>query len=222
MVEERAAKILTMLKQTFVLPGWVNSKRDPFQTLIVTIISQNTADRNTAKAFYTLSKQFKITPEALSKAEITQIENLVKSAGLFKSKAKTIKEAAITILEKYRGTLQPILELPLDEARKALMEFSGVGPKTADVVLLFSAKRHTVPVDTHVNRVTKRLGFAPQNGNYETVRQNLQALFDPHDYLTVHLFFIELGRKVCKAHRPLCKQCPVKVYCPSTGMWDKP
>ena len=221
MVKERAAKILKILKETFVLPSWVNSKRDPFETLIVTIISQNTADRNTAKALDALRKQFKITPEALAKAQINQIENTIRTAGLYKSKAKAIQQTSMILFEKYHGTLQPVLQLPLDEARKTLMEFSGVGPKTADVVLLFSAKQQTVPVDTHVNRVTKRLGFAPQNANYETVRKNLQALFDPQDYLAVHLFFIELGRKFCKAPRPLCKQCPINKYCPSNGLWNK-
>jgi endonuclease-3 len=166
---------LQILRQKLALPKWVKSKNDPFETLVVTIISQNTAERNTARAFENLSKQFEITPEALAKLEPTQIEEAIKPAGLYKSKAKAIKQAASTILEKYHGTLQPILSLPLEEARKALMQFQGVGPKTADVVMLFSAKQPTVPVDTHVNRVAKRLGFASANGDYETVRKSLQG-----------------------------------------------
>ena len=193
---------------------------DPFETLIVTVISQNTADRNTARAFENLSKQFEITPEALANAETSQIEKCLHTAGLYKSKAKTIKQVSKAVVEDFHGTLLPILALPLEEARKRLTQFSGVGPKTADVVLLFSAEKPTIPVDTHVNRVAKRLGFAPADGNYETVRKNLQLLFSSSKYLAVHVLLIAHGRKYCKARHPLCMQCPVNIHCPSKGLCD--
>jgi len=107
--------------------------------------------------------------------------------------------------------------MPLEEARKKLMEMQGIGPKTADVVLLFSANKPTIPVDTHVNRVSKRLGLAPANGDYEDVRLSLQSLFNSEDYLYVHLLLIAHGRKYCKARRPLCQKCPVNAYCLSSG-----
>jgi endonuclease-3 len=219
--EKRAATVLQILKQTLTLPSWTKHKRDPFETLVVTIISQNTADRNTDRAFESLSKRFEISPEALAKAKTSEIEAAIRVAGLYKSKAKTIKQASTKIHEKYGGSLKSILALPLDDARNALMAFSGVGPKTADVVLLFSAGQPTVPVDTHVNRVSKRLGFAPEKGDYESVRSSLQALYAPADYLSVHLLFIAHGRTTCKAQRPLCKQCTINMYCPSNGKWDK-
>ena len=220
MAKTRAAKVLHVLQQTMAIPKWVKSKMDPFETLIVTIISQNTADRNTARAFENLSKQFEISPEALSNAETSQIEKCLQTAGLYKSKAKTIKHVSKAIVEDFHGTLAPILALPLDEARKTLIQFPGIGPKTADVVLLFSAKKPTIPVDTHVNRVAKRLGFAPTNGKYEIVRKNLQLLFSSSEYLAVHLLLIAHGRKYCKARRPLCTHCPVNIHCPSKGLWD--
>jgi endonuclease-3 len=220
MAETRAAVVLQILRQTLAMPRWSKSKSDPFETLIVTIISQNTTDRNTARAFENLSKRFEITPEVLAKAETSQIEESLKVAGLYKSKAKTIKHVSKALVEDFHGTLAPILSLPLEEARKVLTQFSGVGPKTADVVLLFSAKQPTIPVDTHVNRVAKRLGFAPENGDYETVRKNLQLLYNPSDYLAVHVLLIAHGRKYCKARHPLCEQCPVNLHCPSKGLWD--
>jgi len=203
------------------MPKLVKPKSDPFETLIVTIISQNTADTNTQRAFENLSKQFEITPQTLSTAETSKIEACLHVGGLYKNKAKTIKNVSKIILEKYRGSLNPILSLPLDEARKALMEMPGVGPKTADVILLFAANQPTVPVDTHVNRVAKRLGLAPENGDYETVRLSLQSLFNPKDYLDVHLLLIAHGRKYCKATRPLCMKCPLNNYCPSKCLGDK-
>jgi endonuclease-3 len=219
MAEKRATTILQILRQTLPLPSWVKSKRDPFETLVATIISQNTADRNTARAFESLSKRFEITPEAIAKAPLNQIEEAIKVAGLYTNKAKAIKQAATIILEKYHGTLQPVLSLPQEEARETLMQFPGVGPKTADVVLLFSANQQTIPVDTHVNRVTKRLGFAPASADYEVIRRNLQSLFSPKNYLAVHLLLIAHGRRFCKALHPLCEECPINMYCPSRGLF---
>jgi endonuclease-3 len=215
MIRDRAEKILQILQRNFTIPRWAASKRDPFKTLIVTIISQNTADRNTARAFENLSKKSKITPEALAKAETRQIEECLKVAGLYRNKAKTIQQTSKIVLEKFRGTLEPILSLPFKEARKKLLQLPGVGPKTADVVLLFSSEKPTIPVDTHVDRVAKRLGLAPSNGDYEAVRKSLQSLFKPRDYLAVHVLLISLGREHCKARKPFCVQCPLNTLCPS-------
>lgn len=215
MAEERAEKILRTLRKTFKLPKWISSERDPFKTLITTIISQNTADRNTARAFEKLSKRFEIKPEVLANAEIRQLEECLKVAGLYKNKAKTIRKVSRVILEKFHGDLKSVLSLSFEEARESLMQLPGVGPKTADVVLLFCAEKPTIPVDTHVNRVSKKLGLAPANGDYETIRKSLQSLYNPEDYLAVHLLLISLGRKYCRARKPLCKQCPVNSLCPS-------
>lgn len=97
------------------------------------------------------------------------------------------------------------------------MEMPGVGPKTADVVLLFSAGKPTIPVDTHVNRVSKRLGLAPPKGGYEAVRLSLQSLFKPQDYALAHLLLIAHGRKTCKAQKPQCQTCSLNSSCPSNG-----
>lgn len=220
MAQTRSEMVLKILKQNLAYPRWVNSNKDPFRILIKTIISQNTADRNTDRAFETLSKQFIITPEALAKAEIRQIEEAIKVAGLYKSKSRSIKQVSNILLEKHSGDMQKILTLPLNEARETLKQLPGVGPKTADVVLLFSENKPTIPVDTHVNRVAKRLGFAPAKANYEAVRSNLQAIFNPSDFLALHLLLIEHGRKTCKAIKPRCKECSIRSYCPSKGLWD--
>ena len=221
MKDKRAATILQILRQTFGMPECTERKHDTFETLIVTIISQNTADINTARAFERLSNRFEIKPEVLAKTETNQIEEALKTAGLYRNKAKTISTVSRIILEKFHGSLQQILSRPLEEARKILIQMPGIGPKTADVVLLFSAKQSTIPVDTHVDRVSKRLGFAPSDGDYDDVRLSLQSLYDPRDYLAVHVLLIAHGRIYCKARHPLCEQCPVNSYCPSKGLWDK-
>jgi endonuclease-3 len=214
MVEERARMILQTLRETFTKPKWVSSREDPFKTLIVTIISQNTANRNTAKAFENLSKRFQIKPEVLANAKTRPIEECLKVAGLYRNKAKTIKNVSKIIVEKFHGNINQILSLPFEEARKTLLQLPGVGPKTADVVLLFCSKKPTIPVDTHVNRVARRLGLAPPAGDYEVVRESLQSLFNPKDYLDVHILLILLGRKYCRARKPLCAQCILNALCP--------
>jgi endonuclease-3 len=215
MADNRPKKILEILRKTYTMPKWITTSENPFRTLIATIISQNTADRNTRRAFENLSNRFEITPEALANAKQAEIEECLRVAGLYKNKAKTIKHVSKTLLEKYGGNLKPILSLPIEQARKTLMQFSGVGPKTADVVLLFSAKQNTIPVDTHVNRVSKRLGLTSTKGNYEAVRKALQSTYEPKDYLQVHVLLIAHGRKYCKARVPLCKECPINTLCPS-------
>ena len=221
MANQRATTILETLRKNLSMPTLVKPQTDPFKTLIVTIISQNTADTNTARAFENLSNQFEISPHTLSKAETSKIEACLHVGGLYKNKAKTIKNVSKIILEKFGGSINPILSLPLDQARKTLMELPGVGPKTADVVLLFSEGQPIIPVDTHVNRVAKRLGLAPANGDYEAVRLSLQSLFNQNDYLAVHLLLIAHGRKYCKARQPHCSDCPVNNHCPSNFIGKK-
>lgn len=221
MQKNHAKKLLRTLQKAFTSPKRITSNKEPFKTLISTIISQNTADKNSAKAFENLSKQHQITPEALANAKTSKIEECLKVAGLYRNKAKTIKKVSKIIMKEFHGKLTPILSMPLEKARKTLLRFPGVGPKTADVFLLFCANKPTIPVDTHVNRVSKRLDIAPRNGDYEAVRKSLQALYNPKDYLAVHVLLILLGRKYCKARNPLCSQCPLNMFCPSSKVLRK-
>ena len=216
--EPNSETILRILQEILQLPRLVKPKIDPFETLVLTIISQNTTDANAERAFEALSKQFEITPQVLAEAEISEVEVCLHVAGLYHAKAKAVRAASNIIVEKLGGSLASVLSLPLSEARKTLMELPGVGPKTADVVLLFSGNQPTIPVDTHVNRVSKRLGWVPANCDYEDVRLSLQRLFEPKDYLPVHLLLIAHGRSYCRARHPRCRLCPVYDYCPSNGL----
>jgi endonuclease-3 len=218
--KERAAKILYILQLGFPIPQWARSNREPFETLIITVLSQATADKNTARAFANLSTRFSITPEDLAKASVKEIEDAIRVGGLYRKKSRVVKTISRMILEQFNGSLDFIDFLPHEKVRKILLDIPGVGPKTADVVLLFCSGKPTVPVDTHVNRVSKKLGLAPPNADYEGVRQALETLYSPRDYLSVHLLLISLGRKYCKARKQLCKPCPVNALCPSKQMED--
>ena len=214
----RANKILYILQNNFSLPSWIDLQRTPFQVLIRTVLSQATASRNTAKAFENLSRKFSIDPQALATADTRDIEEAIRVAGLYRNKSKMIKRISEVILEQFGGSLDFIHTSPLEEARKTLLAIPGIGPKTADVTLLFCAKKPTIPIDTHVNRVSKRLGLVPLKADYEETRKSLQSIYQPEDYLAVHLLLISLGREYCKAKNPLCNPCPVSRLCPSKHM----
>ncbi len=218
--KERATRILQELQNTFPIPKWISSPKKPFKTLIRTVLSQATANKNTNRAFRNLSERFSITPEALAKADVDEIEEAIRVAGLYKNKSRVIRNLSGIIIEQFDGSLDFIHSLPLEEARSKLMSIPGVGAKTADVVLLFCAGRPVIPIDTHVKRVSGRLELAPSEGNYEEVREVLQSLYPPQDYLPVHLLLISLGRKYCKARKPLCRLCPVNTLCPSRRIED--
>jgi endonuclease-3 len=218
--KERAQQILRILREKFSLPNWVNTPKEPFSTLIRTVLSQATNDKNRDKAFRNLSEKFEITPKALAKADVKEIEKAIRVGGLYRNKSRVIKELSRVIAEKFDGTLDFIYSLPLEEARRLLMALPGIGPKTADVVLLFSANKSVLPVDTHVNRVSKRLRLATSNADYERIRLALESFYSPEDYLDAHLLLIMLGRKYCKARNPLHESCPVNMLCPSAKMGD--
>ena len=215
---QRAIEILDILKSEFSGPKLSNISDDPFKVLIRTVISQSTAEANTRRAYENLSKSILITPGRLADADVEMIEEALRVAGLYRSKSKTIKKISKSVLEEYGGSLDFIYSMPLEGARERLMKLPGVGPKTADIVLLFCAERPTIPVDTHVNRVSKRLGLAPEKADYEVVRRSLQELYHPKEYFSVHILLIALGRRYCKALNPLCTICPVRQDCPLAGM----
>jgi len=217
---ERANKILQILKDHFRLPERVGSKREPFQALIRTVLSQATNDRNRDKAYANLSEKYEVNPKVLATADVKEIARAIRVGGLFRNKSRKIKELSKVVLERFNGSLDFVYSEPLEQARSKLMSIPGVGPKTADVVLLFSARKPTVPIDTHVNRVSKRLALVPLKSGYEEVRSTLESFYTPEDYLAIHLLLISLGRTFCRARNPNHKSCPVNFLC-STARLEK-
>ncbi len=213
MNRKKAAIILETLRKIHKISRNISQKLTPFQILIITIISQNTTDKNTQKAYENMASHVTITPHALSETRIQKIESWLKQAGLYRRKAKTIKNLS-TMLAAKPNFLDGVLKKPLEKARTELMQFPGVGPKTADVFSLFASHKSTIPVDTHVHRVSKRLTLCPQEANVEGVRSALMKTFSPHDYRDVHLLLIAHGREYCKARKPRCACCILSTLCP--------
>ncbi len=187
-----------------------SKSRNPFEVLVTTIVSQNTNDKNTAKAMRRLKEILgRIDPEGIDRISLRELEDALRPAGLYRQKARVIKRVAALL----RGDrLERILEKDLEEARKELISLPGVGPKTADVLLSVTGRRPTIAVDRHITRVALRLGLS-RRGDYEEIRRSLMELFDPDDYLKAHLLLIKLGRVYCRPRNPKCGECPLRDIC---------
>jgi endonuclease-3 len=206
-------KTLTIRDEDFAASRIAKETHDPFRVLIVTILSQNCTDVAALRAYYELERAVGVSPSSLSNARIQTIKKAIRTAGLYKQKARAIKQLSTVILQKYSGDFATVIDGPFAEVRERLQELPKVGPKTADVLL--SILGHpTISVDTHVDRVSKRLGFARPKAKYEEVRANLMQVFRQEDYRFIPLYFMAFGRKICKAQRPLCPTCPVTKLCP--------
>ncbi len=186
---------------------------DPLAALVNTILSQNTNDRNRDIAFAALRARFP-TWEGVRDAPTDAVIEAIRPAGLAPTKGPNI-QAALRQITAERGelTLAFLETLPLEEARQWLTRLNGVGPKTAAIVLLFALGRPAFPVDTHVHRVTRRLGLIPQNTSREKAHILLEALVPPELYWALHLNLIAHGRRVCHARKPACEKCPLCAQC---------
>ena len=217
---ERALKILASFRRTlcisdedFAATRVAKDTRDPFRVLVVTILSQNCTDVAALRAYYRLDKRVGVTVLQLQKARVRTIENVIHVAGLHKQKARALRQLAGIITEKYSGNFTSMLEGPFIEVRDRLQQLPNVGPKTADVLLSILGQP-TISVDTHVDRVSKRLGLAPGKARYEQVRSALMQAFSGEEYRVIPMYFMAFGRQICKARYPLCPKCPINNLCP--------
>lgn len=191
-----------------------------FEILVATVISQNTNSRNTSAAFRRLRERFIVKPEVLVSAPLKELEECLKPAGLYRVKAKRIKEISELLLSR-EGGLEGILEKPLDDARRELMSLPGVGWKTADVVLSFAAGKATFPVDTHIARIARRWRIVDEKASYEEVSDAFKKVVDEEERRRIHLILIRFGREYCTARAPKCSKCPVRPPCKGVAQEEK-
>ena len=211
-LKKRAIKIHQTLLVSFGEPIWRNPL-PAIDELVSTILSQNTNDVNRDRAFDSLRAKFP-TWEAVRDAKEKEVIEAIRVAGLANQKGPRMQQVLRAITEE-RGSLdlQFLAEMPIEEARAWLTKFNGVGPKTAAIVLCFSLGMPAFPVDTHVYRVTGRLGLRPEKMTVEQAHPYLASVFPSETYYAAHLNIIRLGREVCNARKPNCPQCPVNKLC---------
>ena len=214
-LSRRAIKIHETLLDFFGEPTWRNPL-PPVDELVSTILSQNTNDLNRDRAFNALQMKFP-SWEEVRDARTKDVIAAIRPAGLANQKGPRIQHVLQDITDE-RGSLDLsfLKDLPLEEARSWLTKFKGVGPKTAAIVLCFSLNRPAFPVDTHIYRVTGRIGLRPEKMTVEQAHPYLESLLPPETYYAAHLNLIRLGRDICHARKPDCPNCPIRKLCDYT------
>ncbi|MEM4869251.1 MAG: endonuclease III [Desulfurococcaceae archaeon] len=186
-----------------------------FEFIVAVVLSQNTSDKNAWRAYANLKKKLQvITPQAVIEMGVDELSSSIRVAGMHKQRSlKLIELAKIFVERNIENALTNYVKSGrYDEARKLLIDLPGVGDKTADVVLLMRYGVPTFPVDTHIMRITLRLGFVNKK-NYELVRSFWMKNTSPRYYLPLHLLLITHGRKTCRSRSPLCSECAIRRYC---------
>ncbi len=211
MDEDAFRRVLDILRRRYPVGNWAEG-RNPFDVLISIIMSQNSTDRITERVMEALRSRGPVTPGATLAMDPRDLRRILRPAGLSAQKVPRIRGVARAIQEEHGGSMEAFEAMTTAGARKALMRFPGVGPKTADVWLSLVAGRPTMPVDTHIWRLARRWHLS-QGKNYQEVSSRLTAIIPPEHRARDHLVLIEFGREICQARSPRCVICPVYDLC---------
>src|SRR5438874_428106 len=195
------------------------TRRDPIEELILTVLSQNTSDVNRDRAFEAMRARYP-TWEALARASVPALAEAIKPGGLSNTKAPRILAILAEIRER-EGSLDLswMHAAPSERVREYLLSLPGVGPKTATCVLAFSLGRPALPVDTHVHRVARRLGFFDQRVDAARAHEVMDSAVPARLRISMHVGLIRLGRTICKPGRPRCEECPLRDLCPTAPLY---
>ena len=211
--QQKAATIYKRLMDYYGQPTW-RAHYEPLDELVLTILSQNTTDVNSEKAFRRLKATFP-SWQAVMEAPLSLLMETIRIAGLAYQKAPRIQAALHRIYDREgEFDLSFLADMSTEEAEAWLTAVHGIGQKTASIVLLFCFDKPTFPVDTHVLRISKRLGIVPGHANTLSTRKTWEALIPSAWYYPLHLNIIRHGRETCRARQPLCEQCPLLDVCP--------
>lgn len=211
-LSEKTITVHQRLIKQYGEPEWRNPL-PPVDELVSTILSQATSDTNRDKGFFALKERF-ANWEAVRDAPVADIIQTIYSAGLANQKGPRIKQVLQEITD-LRGELNLdfLKDYSQQDAINWLVQFKGVGVKTASIILQFSLGIPAFPVDTHVHRITGRLGLRPEKMNAKKTHPHMEALLPPETYYAAHLNIIRLGREICKARKPRCAECQLNDLC---------
>jgi len=209
---KRALAVHQKLVEFYGYPDWRNPL-PPLDELVSTILSQNTNDVNRDRAFDALTARYS-SWEEVRDADEQEVIDTIRPAGLANQKGPRIQKILTQITEQKCGLdLSFLGDMQTEDARQWLLQFKGVGPKTAAIVLQFSLDKPAFPVDTHVYRVTGRIGIRPEKMSADQAHIYLEELLPEETYYPAHLNIIRFGREICHARKPACEQCPLNGMC---------
>lgn len=207
-------QILRRLEKRYGRPEW---KRwgSGVSVLVGTILSQNTSNANSHAGYRQLRRALPRW-EQVASAPVEQVERCIRVSGLSRIKAPRIQQILRQLRQQHgRITLEHLADMDPKQGYAYLRSFPGVGPKTANCVLLFSFLKPVFPVDTHIERIAKRLGLVDANASAEQVQDGLTPYIAPDDRYAMHILLIAHGRQTCRARRPACDDCVLADLCPS-------
>ncbi len=207
-----AAAVHQQLLATYGEPLW-RPHYAPLDEFVLTFLSQNTSDINSGRAFAALKARYP-TWQAVIAAPVHELAETIRCGGLAERKAPRIQAALRRILaERGEFNIDFLADLPVDEGLRWLTSFDGVGHKTASIVLLFCFGKPAFPVDTHVGRVTRRLGLVGPRASEAQIKQRWEALVPAGWFYPLHLNLIRHGREICRARQPQCSRCVLRSLC---------
>lgn len=212
-IHHRLSRVYRVNKEEFLAPRLFGIPL--FEFVIAVVLSQNTSDKNAWRAYENLRKVLgEITPDKVIKLHPQELAELIKPAGMHNERATRILELARKFLENdFEGEIKAMIEREgVEKAKETLMKLPGIGDKTADVILLMYFNKPVFPIDTHISRITRRLGYIASN-RYRDIQDFWMKNTSPEKYLELHLLLISHGRKTCRPRRPLCEECILKDMC---------
>lgn len=209
-----AEVVLERLGERYQHPAWAGPRLDPVSELVLTILSQNTADTNSFRAFTQIRARY-VTWDEVLLAPTDELVDVIRPGGLAPTKGPRIQHVLAEVHAATNGAwdLSFLGTMPLAEAREWLVSLPGIGRKTASIILLFGFGRPAVPVDTHVHRVATRLGMLPARTPLDRAHDLLEEVLQPEEMYPFHVELIRHGRHTCRAPRPICGLCPLTDAC---------
>ena len=213
-VRRRFLQIFKILMRHFGPQGWWPGET-PFEVCVGAILTQNTAWTNVERAISRLKAKKILSSEGLRRVRLSQLSTLIHSAGYFNVKARRLKAFSNFLWGEFEGDLEAMLQGPVGPLREALLSVNGIGPETADSILLYAGGFPVFVIDAYTRRSLERLGLTDSKADYDS----LQALFErhlPRDselYNEFHALWVALGKNYCKP-KPLCDLCPLNRICP--------
>lgn len=191
---------------------------DPLTELVLALLSQNTSDHNSGRAFHRLIERFPDW-DAAADAPVAEIEDAIRPGGLAPTKAPRLRALLLEVRDRAPGwDLGFLAAMPISEAKAWLRSLPGVGHKSAAVTLMFALGRPAMPVDTHVGRVARRLGLVPERAAPDQAAELLEELLGDGQMLPFHVGLIQHGRRACHARNPECGRCVLAARCPRVGL----
>lgn len=214
-LENRLPQYYEALSEKLGPQNWWPAKT-PFEVIVGAILTQNTSWTNVERAIANLRRERLLTPLALERVSFARLASLIRSSGYFRQKAKKLKAFVRFLCTQYSGSLARMFQTPTLELREKLLAVHGIGPETADSILLYAGRKDVFVVDSYTKRIFSRHGFVPEDVPYEELRSKIEAAL-PRDisrYNEFHALLVHVGKNWCRPRDPRCAECPLHPFLP--------